>query len=392
MSTELNDRGLTTRPTPKWPAKPVSVPSLHKLLRNPYYKGEVVYRGLRYPGVHPPLIDPGTWHRVQDRLTANNQAGTNQRTHRHYLKGSAYCGSCGSRLMLLDTTNRHGSRYAYFICSGRHTKRTECTRQAMLVDTIADLIEREYRTIALSPDLRDHVDQLVNEDFDALHAAAETERRDLAARRTKLIAQRQKLLDAHYAGAIPLDLLKTEQDRIASQLLNVEQRLDAANTTYEAARARLADCLDLARDCHAAYLQADDNTRRLFNQAFFHKIYIDEDDTVRFDYNPPYDQLLARLVPATQHQASRHRHTVGNGPQGTQNARRSTPTGVSLDPAGIDEVQGFHPSNLVELRGFEPLTPSMRTRCATGLRHSPGSFRLARRAGRRSGYQDRKHA
>jgi hypothetical protein len=27
--------------------------------------------------------------------------------------------------------------------------------------------------------------------------------------------------------------------------------------------------------------------------------------------------------------------------------------------------------NLVELRGFEPLTPSMRTRCATGLRYSP---------------------
>ena len=28
-------------------------------------------------------------------------------------------------------------------------------------------------------------------------------------------------------------------------------------------------------------------------------------------------------------------------------------------------------SFLVELRGFEPLTPSMRTRCATGLRYSP---------------------
>jgi hypothetical protein len=26
---------------------------------------------------------------------------------------------------------------------------------------------------------------------------------------------------------------------------------------------------------------------------------------------------------------------------------------------------------MVELRGFEPLTPSMRTRCATGLRYSP---------------------
>jgi hypothetical protein len=30
-------------------------------------------------------------------------------------------------------------------------------------------------------------------------------------------------------------------------------------------------------------------------------------------------------------------------------------------------------SRWVELRGFEPLTPSLRTRCATGLRHSPST-------------------
>ena len=33
--------------------------------------------------------------------------------------------------------------------------------------------------------------------------------------------------------------------------------------------------------------------------------------------------------------------------------------------------QGADLRFLVELRGFEPLTPSMRTRCATGLRYSP---------------------
>ena len=46
------------------------------------------------------------------------------------------------------------------------------------------------------------------------------------------------------------------------------------------------------------------------------------------------------------------------------------------------------PLTCVELRGFEPLTPSMRTRCATGLRYSPWNSRqrskhrrlLARRA------------
>ena len=33
------------------------------------------------------------------------------------------------------------------------------------------------------------------------------------------------------------------------------------------------------------------------------------------------------------------------------------------------------PLTCVELRGFEPLTPSMRTRCATGLRYSPENLR-----------------
>jgi hypothetical protein len=34
-------------------------------------------------------------------------------------------------------------------------------------------------------------------------------------------------------------------------------------------------------------------------------------------------------------------------------------------------LDGKRPLTWVELRGFEPLTPSMRTRCATGLRYSP---------------------
>src|SRR5689334_4800186 len=38
-------------------------------------------------------------------------------------------------------------------------------------------------------------------------------------------------------------------------------------------------------------------------------------------------------------------------------------------PAAQSHTSDLH--FLVELRGFEPLTPSMRTRCATGLRYSP---------------------
>ncbi len=165
--------------------------------------------------------------------------------------------------------------------------------------------------------------------------------------------------------------LKTEQDRIASQLGRIRDQLAATDANYEQARATLADTLDLTRDCHTAYLPANESTRRLFNQAFFTKIYIDEDKetrerSVRVDYNQPFDDLLARLVPPSVHrtlQATEHDEK--------QKARQENLTGDSSNMLGVAEGQGCPPSALVELRGLEPLTPTLPVWCATSCATAP---------------------
>ena len=68
---ELYTRGLTTRPTPKQPARKVSTTSLHKILTNPYYKGVVTFRTVTYPGTHTPLVDTDTWAQVQTVLAVS---------------------------------------------------------------------------------------------------------------------------------------------------------------------------------------------------------------------------------------------------------------------------------------------------------------------------------
>ena len=65
-----------------------------------------------------------------------------------------------------------------------------------------------------------------------------------------------------------------------------------------------------------------------------------------------------RRRPGRHRQQRVHRRPPGARPE------RRTPPGRSPDGVGWC-------GEGVELRGFEPLTPSMRTRCATGLRHSP---------------------
>ncbi|MCL2424041.1 MAG: recombinase family protein [Micrococcales bacterium] len=131
LHAELVDRGLTTVPTPKRPARAPGLSTVQKMLSNPYYKGEFHYKGACYDGLHEPLVSPEVWYRVQNVLAAHQVSGEKTQTHDHYLKGTVYCGTCGSRLIFTNAKNRHGIVYPYFICAGRHSRRTACTRQAM---------------------------------------------------------------------------------------------------------------------------------------------------------------------------------------------------------------------------------------------------------------------
>jgi hypothetical protein len=41
------------------------------MLTNPYYKGDVIYRGVAYKGAHQPLVPAEVWYQVQSVLTAH---------------------------------------------------------------------------------------------------------------------------------------------------------------------------------------------------------------------------------------------------------------------------------------------------------------------------------
>ncbi len=47
---ELIARALTTVPAPRNPAKPLACSLVHRMLTNPYYKGDVTYKGVTYAG------------------------------------------------------------------------------------------------------------------------------------------------------------------------------------------------------------------------------------------------------------------------------------------------------------------------------------------------------
>ena len=83
-----------------------------------------------------------------------------------------------------------------------------------------------------------------------------------------LLRKRQKLLDAHYADAIPLDLLKQEQDQIAAQLASIEQQRAALSLESHVVQTHLGYVLDLLEDCFSLYMQATPSLKKLLNGVF----------------------------------------------------------------------------------------------------------------------------
>ena len=292
LAEHLNNRGLTIPPTARKPANPISVGRLQKLLRHPYYKGIVTFQGVDYPGQHEPLVDAATWQTVQDILAAHTN-GERQRMHNHHLKSTIVCGLCGARLLVQHATSRASGTYHYFVCARRHRVH-DCTFKAVLIDEVEARVAELYQQIQLSSDDRREIERYLRAEFAHIQANRQQDIQRLTTRQQQLEDQRHKLLEAHYAGAIPLDLLKKEQDQLASSILAIQRELDGYTTDAALVEQHLTQALDLLEDCSRLYAAASAHLKKQLNQVFFERILV----------NPAVDEDGRPVIPPPALQTS----------------------------------------------------------------------------------------
>ena len=212
---------------------------------------------------------------MQAVLAAHNTAGEKERTHPHYLKGSVWCGSCGGRLIFSRNTGNGGS-YDYFFCLNRQQKRKPCQRRAVRVHAVETGVEDLYRTM-----------QLLNVKWRAIDRQRATQQL------TALTGERKAVLQAHYAGAVPLDLLREEMERLTREISEAERLASSASATVDQLEATLRQALAVAVHCHEQYQQAPPHLRRQINQGFFTKLFVDQDGSVeRAELTEPFATLL----------------------------------------------------------------------------------------------------
>ena len=223
LATEIEARGLRMRAWRDRPARPLSINGVRWVLGNRFYVGLVEYSGVEYQGKHEPLIDAQTFEKVQSILASRGGEGTRDMRHRHYLKGLLVCGVCGRRLSIQLSKGK----YVYFYCLGQKDRRrpTGCREAYIQAANLEQQVEALYERTQLRPEMAERLRHWLEAELVAREARNVAERDFQTKRMEKLNAQRRKLLDAYYVGAVDVMMLREEQERLRREIADVESRL-----------------------------------------------------------------------------------------------------------------------------------------------------------------------
>ena len=292
LAEEMATEGLTTASTPRIASKPVTQARMNTILINPYYKGLVKYDGALHEGSHTKLVDAATWQKVQDIIKSHRQS-ERTRKHPHFLKSTVWRGSCHGRLLVQVSRSSTGELYHYLMCGNRHAKRNTCQQRSVQTDEVEKQLETHCQTIRLGDTEKEQLRTILATELDARRMEELSSQGNVRLEKDKLLRKREKLLEAHYADAISIDLLKQEQQAVERSLADIELRHTALEQNYEEVQQNLDMVLELAANVGKLYKTAPEHIKRLFNQIFFDKVLVHAHDDVKPEKTPLFEALLA---------------------------------------------------------------------------------------------------
>ncbi len=291
ITDELAARGFKVLPHRRKVPGPPHMSNVFHMLTNRYYIGKVIFKGVEYDGRHQPLIPESLFERVQEVLRMNAN-GEKQRTHRHYLKSTVWCGRCGSRLCVMQAKGQ----YLYFFCVGRQQRRTGCDLPYLPALDVEAAVERYYKIIRVPEALQETIRAGLRAELDEQRLRAAPEIAHARSRVTELEDERRRLARGVVTGSIPEDLAREEQERINRELSHAQRILATSEIVYAKIEDTLNRALALVGRCDEVYQLGGPQVRRMSNQFFFEQLLIDVEEEVMVTgavLREPWDIILA---------------------------------------------------------------------------------------------------
>jgi len=227
------------------------------ILKNPFYHGEFIWSGVRYNGVHEPLINRELFDRVQQVLKADGKPRFRKRDFA--FKGLLKCARCGCAIV----AEIKKGKYIYYHCT---QGRGECDQPYVREEVLEAELGEVLKTIQVDQDVADWIVNALESSQKDEREYRESQVKRLQRRHNDLQARLDKAYEDRLDGIIDdgfwrdvSSRWRTEQSTIVEQI----ERYKRADGNYVDQGVRI---IELAQQAYPLYLRQNaSEKRRLLN-------------------------------------------------------------------------------------------------------------------------------
>ncbi len=205
--------------------------SVHNILKDRAYIGEISHKGEWYPGKQEPLVDRATWNRVQALLGGHVYQS---QTHT-YASQLIQCGHCGHPITGETVTKKtkNGERYyTYYRCTYYNRKghpriRVRETDLEQQVLAIFDKMKVE------NEDVRDWFRLVLASQTRDAQAESRSQRAELQRQETLLVQQQDRLLNMRLSDDIDQEIFARKHTELRDRLASIKLQLDVVDRSHD---------------------------------------------------------------------------------------------------------------------------------------------------------------
>ena len=285
LAKRARQAGLTMKKS----GKPLQRATLHRVLHNPLYKGDIEWDGEVFPGIHAPLVTPELWDRVQEALDSRYQHQRHGKDrHRQFAyAGLLTCGHCGCAM----SAQVQKERYVYYHCTGF---RGNCGEPYVREEKLSEAFSAVLARLTIPGPFMEWLREALRRS----HADERAFHEQSVERLEKECAKLQRRIDQAYLdkldGVIDVDFFERHAGAWRDQQRRLRQtilRHEDANQSYIEEGIML---LELASEAHGLFEnQPAEQRRRLLNYVLSNSSWAGGELTT--EWRQPFD-IIAEMA------------------------------------------------------------------------------------------------
>lgn len=234
--------------------------SIHTILRDRAYIGEIHHRGQWYPGKHEPLIDRATWDRVQALLGGQNYHG-HALTFAGEFMTCAHCGHPITGERKTKQTKSGPRSYVYYRCA-RYTKPGHPRVRVQEADLDRQILAVFDRMRIEDESVRDWFRTVLASQTRDSQAESLAQRAELQRQATLLVEQQDRLLNLRLADDIDHDVFGRKGTELRDRLASIKLQLDALDRSHDETAELASKVFELSQTLRQQWLTADYAAKR----------------------------------------------------------------------------------------------------------------------------------